>query len=70
MTDWLLWTRGLRGQPEASILHSGGDGPPRLTEFEAGRKLAPPIKLLPEEHGATIAELRVTHPAPAVAEDV
>jgi hypothetical protein len=69
MTDWLLWTRGLRGQPVASVLHWSGDNPPKLTELEARRKLAPPVKLLPEEQGATIAELCVAHPAPLIPED-
>ena len=68
MTSWLLWTRGLRG-PEISVLHTGGDKAPGLSEFEKNRVISGPDRLTDEEAGLTLERLRELRPAPAVPED-
>lgn len=59
MTDYILWTRGLRGH-SISLQH----GHKNLNEYERGAKLCDPIPIKPEHASLPLDELARLYPAP------
>lgn len=64
MSDYVIWTQGLR-RPEISVMH----GSPVLGEFERPRVLCPPIKIAPEHEGEPLSVLARLYPPPAPPSD-
>lgn len=60
MTDFLLWTRGLRG-PAISRLWNNSN----LSESEKRTKLCEPIPIKPEHFDLLLSELAKLYPPPS-----
>lgn len=67
MTDYVLWTRGMRG-PEISILHNRDRREP-LNEFERGRKIGDAVELTAMNESMTLEEARHWFPCPKQSEE-
>lgn len=64
MTDYVLWTRGLRG-PELAVLR----GSPILCADDRRRLLSGPTKIAPEHQGEPLSALARLYPPPAPPSD-
>ena len=64
MTNYVLWTRGLRG-PEISVLH----GSPALNEYDRRKHLSGPTKIAPDHEVEPLSVLAQLYPPPAPPSD-
>ena len=64
MTNFLIWTRGLRG-PEMAILH----GSPAMCAYDSKRLLSGPTKIAPEHADMSFSALGRLYPPPAPPDD-
>ena len=60
MSDFVIWTRGLRG-PQIAVLH----GSPHMSADDTRRLLSGPTKIAPEHEGMSFSALARLYPPPA-----